>query len=135
MTDVSDVPTEGADTAEQHEVRLAKRARMLEQGIQPYPVSLGITTTIDAVRAAHPELEPEASTGEIVGLAGRIVHMRVTGKLAFISLQAGSGERIQAMISFGEVGEDSYAALKDLVDLGDHLFVSGEVIASKRGEL
>lgn len=135
MTDVSDAPTEGADTAEQHEVRLAKRARMLEQGIQPYPVSLGITTTIDAVRAAHPDLEPEASTGEIVGLAGRIVHMRVTGKLAFISLQAGSGERIQAMISFGEVGEDSYAALKDLVDLGDHLFVSGEVIASKRGEL
>lgn len=135
MTDVSDAPTEGADAAEQHEVRLAKRARMLEQGIEPYPVALGVTTTIDAVRQAHPDLAPEASTGEIVGIAGRIVHMRVTGKLAFISLQSGSGERIQAMVSFGEVGEDSYAALKEFVDLGDHLFVSGEVIASKRGEL
>lgn len=135
MTDVSDAPTEGADAAEQHEVRLAKRARMLEQGIEPYPVALEVTTTIDAVRQAHPDLEPEASTGEIVGIAGRIVHMRVTGKLAFISLQSGSGARIQAMVSFGEVGEDSYAALKDFVDLGDHLFVSGEVIASKRGEL
>ena len=135
MTDVSDAPTEGADAAEQHEVRLAKRARMLEQGIEPYPVSLGVTTTIEAVRQAHPDLEPEASTGETVGLAGRIVHMRVTGKLAFVSLQAGSGERIQAMISFGEVGEESYQELKDFVDLGDHLFVSGEIIASKRGEL
>jgi len=63
------------------------------------------------------------------------VHMRVTGKLAFISLQEGNGERLQAMVSFAEVGEESFEALKDLVDLGDHLFVSGEVIASKRGEL
>jgi len=42
---------------------------------------------------------------------------------------------LQAMVSFAEVGEESFEALKDLVDLGDHLFVSGEVIASKRGEL
>jgi len=64
-----------------------------------------------------------------------VVHMRVTGKLAFISLQEGNGERLQAMVSFAEVGEESFEALKELVDLGDHLFVSGEVIASKRGEL
>jgi lysyl-tRNA synthetase class 2 len=55
--------------------------------------------------------------------------------LAFVSLQEGSGQRLQAMISFGEVGEESYESLKDLVDLGDHLFVEGEVITSKRGEL
>jgi lysyl-tRNA synthetase class 2 len=61
--------------------------------------------------------------------------MRVTGKLAFLSLQEGSGERLQAMVSFAEVGEDSFEQLKDLVDLGDHVFVSGEVVASKRGEL
>ncbi|MEK9602660.1 MAG: lysine--tRNA ligase, partial [Pontimonas sp.] len=51
------------------------------------------------------------------------------------SLQEGSGERLQAMVSFAEVGEESFELLKDLVDLGDHVFVSGEVIASKRGEL
>jgi lysyl-tRNA synthetase class 2 len=61
--------------------------------------------------------------------------MRVTGKLAFLSLQEGSGERLQAMVSFGDIGEDSFERLKDLVDLGDHVFVEGEVIASKRGEL
>jgi lysyl-tRNA synthetase class 2 len=98
-------------------------------------VGVAITTTISAVRASFPELAPEESTGVRVGVAGRVVHMRVTGKLAFLSLQEGSGERLQAMVSFGEIGEDSFELLKDLVDLGDHVFVEGEVIASKRGEL
>ena len=124
MTDSPVPPGEASDSAEQFEVRLQKRARMLEQGVAPYPVSVGVTTTISDVRAKYPELEPEQATGERVGVAGRIVHMRVTGKLAFVSLQGGSGERLQAMISFGEVGEESYESLKDLVDLGDHLFVA-----------
>jgi lysyl-tRNA synthetase class 2 len=135
MTDSPVAPGEAVDSAEQYEVRLQKRLRMLEQGVEPYPVSVGVTTTISAVRAKYPQLEPEQATGETVGIAGRIVHMRVTGKLAFVSLQEGSGQRLQAMISFGEVGEESYESLKDLVDLGDHLFVEGEVITSKRGEL
>ena len=123
------------DIAEQHAVRLAKRERMLAEGIDPYPVGVAITTTISEVRSSFPELAPEESTGVRVGIAGRVVHMRVTGKLAFLSLQEGSGERLQAMVSFGDIGEDSFERLKDLVDLGDHVFVEGEVIASKRGEL
>jgi lysyl-tRNA synthetase class 2 len=108
---------------------------MLAEGIDPYPVGVAITTTISEVRSSFPELAPEESTGVRVGIAGRVVHMRVTGKLAFLSLQEGSGERLQAMVSFGDIGEDSFERLKDLVDLGDHVFVEGEVIASKRGEL
>ncbi len=141
MTDQPESPVEGEDLDEQHAVRLAKRLRMVELGMEPYPVAVPITTTISQVRADHPDLEPEATTRPAiptwvpVGIAGRVVHMRVTGKLAFISLQEGNGERLQAMVSFAEVGEESFEALKELVDLGDHLFVSGEVIASKRGEL
>lgn len=135
MTDAPHVEPNADDIDEQHAVRLGKREQMLAAGLEPFPVSVPVTTTISAVRDAHPDLEPEASTGEVVGIAGRVVHMRVTGKLAFLSLQEGSGERLQAMVSFGEVGEESFELLKDLVDLGDHVFVSGEVIASKRGEL
>lgn len=135
MTDTQEVPSEAVDSAEQYEVRLAKRQRMVDAGLAPYPVAVGITTTISEVRAKYPALEAEAATGDVVGVAGRIVHMRVTGKLAFVSLQQGSGERLQAMVSFGEVGEESFLLLKDIVDLGDHLFVRGEVTASKRGEL
>ena len=135
MTDAPHVEPDADDIDEQHAVRLGKREQMLATGREPFPVSVPVTTTISAVRDAHPDLEPEAATGEVVGIAGRVVHMRVTGKLAFLSLQEGSGERLQAMVSFGEVGEESFELLKDLVDLGDHVFASGEVIASKRGEL
>ena len=135
MNDAPQIEPDAEDIDEQHAVRLGKREQMLESGVEPFPVSVPVTTSISAVRRAHPDLEPEATTGEVVGVAGRVVHMRVTGKLAFLSLQEGSGERLQAMVSFAEVGEESFELLKELVDLGDHVFVSGEVIASKRGEL
>ncbi|HEU4807491.1 MAG TPA: lysine--tRNA ligase [Homoserinimonas sp.] len=136
MTDTSThiEPTE-EELSEQAQVRLAKRERLIESGAGAYPVSLPITTTIAEVRAKYPDLEADATTGDTVALAGRIVHLRNTGKLCFASLQSGDGQRIQAMVSLASVGEDSLALWKELVDLGDHLFVSGEVISSRRGEL
>src|SRR5690606_1008930 len=65
----------------------------------------------------------------------RVVHSRNTGKLCFAALQAGDGSRIQAMVSLAEVGDESLENWKDLVDLGDHVFVTGEVVSSRRGEL
>ncbi|MET4780365.1 lysine--tRNA ligase [Glaciihabitans sp. UYNi722] len=123
------------ELSEQTRVRLGKRERLIESGAEAYPVSLPITTTIPEVRAKYPELETDATTGDIVGLAGRVVHLRNTGKLCFASLQSGDGSRIQAMVSLAEVGQESLDLWKDLVDLGDHLFVFGEVISSRRGEL
>jgi lysyl-tRNA synthetase class 2 len=124
-----------AEASQQMQVRLAKRARLIESGAGAYPVSLPISSTISDTRARFGELEPDATTGETVGLAGRIVNLRNTGKLCFASLQSGDGARIQAMVSLAVVGEQSLEMWKELVDLGDHLFVSGEVVASRRGEL
>lgn len=131
-------PVEGEefeqDLPEQIAVRLAKRERLIAEG-EAYPVSLPITHTIDGVREAYPDLEIDVATGDKVALAGRIVFQRNTGKLCFATLQAGSGTRIQAMLSLDKVGEARLEEWKELVDLGDHVFVSGEVITSKRGEL
>jgi lysyl-tRNA synthetase class 2 len=122
------------DLPEQIAVRLAKRERLNAMG-DAYPVSLPITHTIDGVREAYPNLEIDTATGDKVSLAGRIVFQRNTGKLCFATLQAGSGQRIQAMLSLDKVGETRLEEWKELVDLGDHVFISGEVITSKRGEL
>ncbi|RFA07695.1 lysine--tRNA ligase [Subtercola boreus] len=132
-----DAEAAAADAAanEQQVIRMAKRERMLETGLDPYPVGVAVTTTIPAVRAEYGELAADETTGVTVGLAGRIVHLRNTGKLCFVSLQSGDGTRIQAMVSLGAVGDESLASFKEFVDLGDHLFVSGEVISSRRGEL
>jgi lysyl-tRNA synthetase class 2 len=124
-----------AEVSEQMAVRLEKRQKLIDSGVGAFPVGVAITTTIPEVRAQYPGLEADAVTGVTVGVAGRVVHLRNTGKLCFASLQSGDGERIQAMISLAEVGEESLERWKEFVDLGDHLFVSGEVISSRRGEL
>ncbi|PZF62086.1 lysine--tRNA ligase [Curtobacterium sp. MCBD17_034] len=124
-----------AETSEQRQVRLDKRERLLAAGIEAYPVELGITTTIPAVRAEHADLPSGEETDDVVGLAGRVVHSRNTGKLCFATLQSGDGSRIQAMVSLAEVGDESLARWKEFVDLGDHVFVHGRVISSRRGEL
>jgi lysyl-tRNA synthetase class 2 len=122
------------DLPEQIAVRMAKREKLNELS-DAYPVSLPITHTIEATKAHYPNLEADVSTGDTVALAGRVMFLRNTGKLCFATLQSGTGERIQAMISLDKVGEQELESWKELVDLGDHVFVEGEVITSKRGEL
>ncbi|WP_166874915.1 lysine--tRNA ligase [Salinibacterium sp. ZJ450] len=134
MSETEQAELTEAEVSEQKAVRLAKRERLITEG-DAYPVGVPITTTIPQVRAEYGELEADATTGVTVGLAGRVVHSRNTGKLCFAALQAGDGSRIQAMVSFGEVGQESLDRWKELVDLGDHVFISGEVISSRRGEL
>src|SRR5690606_2205310 len=68
-------------------------------------------------------------------VTGRVMFMRNTGKLCFATLREGDGTELQAMLSLANVGEESLSAWKTDVDLGDHVFVHGEVITSKRGEL
>ncbi len=70
----------------------------------------------------------------MVGVAGRVVFQRNTGKLAFVTVQDGEGTRLQIMLSLAEVGADRLADLKADVDLGDHVFFHGRVGgASRRG--
>lgn len=123
------------EIAEQKQVRLDKRARMLAAGLDPYAIGLEINDSIAAVRARHGELDPDIATGENVALAGRVVLSRNTGKLCFATLQSGDGERLQVMLSLAVVGEESLDRWKEFVDLGDHVHVTGEVITSRRGEL
>jgi lysyl-tRNA synthetase class 2 len=134
-------PPEPSDEeiSEQKAVRLAKRERLIAERTDAaggaYPVRLPITTTIPALRAEYGDLDAGAETGVVAGVAGRVVFSRNTGKLCFATLQAGDGSRIQAMVSLAAVGEESLQSWKELVDLGDHVFVEGQVISSRRGEL
>ncbi|MDD7928560.1 lysine--tRNA ligase [Microbacterium thalli] len=139
----SDAPVSTTDDAdeviEQKAVRLAKRERLLAERTDAaggaYPVGVAVSDTIPALRERYADLEAGAETGVTASVAGRVVFSRNTGKLCFAALQSGDGSRIQAMVSLAEVGEESLQAWKDLVDLGDHVSVTGQVISSRRGEL
>ncbi|WEG09220.1 lysine--tRNA ligase [Microbacterium horticulturae] len=131
--------TDEDDVIEQKAVRLAKRERLIAERVDAaggaYPVTVPVTDTIGALRERFGDLEAGAETGVTAAVAGRIVFSRNTGKLCFASLQAGDGSRIQAMVSLASVGDESLQRWKELVDLGDHVYVRGEVISSRRGEL
>ncbi|WP_456846195.1 lysine--tRNA ligase [Cellulomonas sp. P5_C6] len=132
-TPLSALPAD--DAPEQIRVRREKRERLLAAGVEVYPVGVPRTHTIAQVRAEHPDLEAGQETDDEVGVAGRVVFVRIGGKLCFATLQDGEGNRLQAMFSLDAVGADRLAAFKTDVDLGDHLFVHGRVISSRRGEL
>ena len=134
-TDENSAELELADLPEQMRVRLEKRAAILSSGGQAYPVRVPVTTTIPAVRDKYAHLTAEQESGETVGIAGRVMFLRNTGKLCFAQLQAGTGETIQAMLSFDRIGEAQLDSWKSFVDIGDLVAVVGEVISSKRGEL
>ncbi len=123
------------DLPEQLQVRRQKRLSLLERGIDAYPVSVPVTHSIAQVRTDYAHLEQAEETDDIAGVAGRVVFLRNTGKLCFVAIQDGEGNRLQVMLSHAIVGAESLAAFKADVDLGDHLFAQGKVISSKRGEL
>ncbi|MEB4207591.1 lysine--tRNA ligase [Mycobacterium sp. 94-17] len=123
------------DIPEQYRIRRDKRARLLAEGHDPYPVAVARTHTLAQVRAAHADLPVDTATDDVVGVAGRVIFARNSGKLCFATLQEGDGISLQVMISLDKVGRQSLDAWKTDVDLGDIVYVHGNVISSRRGEL
>jgi lysyl-tRNA synthetase, class II len=123
------------DIPEQFRIRRDKRARLIAEGHDPYPVAVERTHTLAQVRAAYPDLPTDTATDDLVGVAGRVIFARNSGKLCFATLQEGDGTSLQVMISLDKVGQESLDAWKADVDLGDIVYVHGNVISSRRGEL
>lgn len=128
------------EESEQQRIRTQKRADLLAVGVPAYPVAVPRTHTLREVRKEWGHLAAGEETDQVVSVTGRVVFIRNTGKLCFVTLQEGlsyddSGVRLQAMLSLNEVGEQALADWKRVVDLGDFVSVTGRVIASKRGEL
>jgi lysyl-tRNA synthetase, class II len=126
---------EDDDLPEQLRVRRAKYDRLMSDPARaPFPAGVARTASLAEIRAAFPDLAAGTETGRAAGVTGRVIFVRNTGKLCFAMLREGDSE-LQVMISLDRVGDESLAAWKSDVDLGDLVFVHGEVISSKRGEL
>src|SRR5437588_12385803 len=87
-------------------VRREKLDRLRERGVDPYPVTVRRTTTLGGLREQFPDLEADATTGETVAVAGRIVLKRDSGKLCFATIRDGSGD-LQVRLSWELVGTES----------------------------
>ncbi|MEP6852708.1 MAG: lysine--tRNA ligase [bacterium] len=117
------------------QIRRAKYDRLRSDPQRaPFPVGVPRTHTLAQIRAGYLELPADTRTGVEVGITGRVIFARNTGKLCFATLRE-DGVELQAMVSAAEVGPEEIEAWKADVDLGDQVFVQGEVITSRRGEL
>jgi lysyl-tRNA synthetase, class II len=123
------------DLPEQMRVRRDKRARMLAEGVEPYPIGYPRTATLAQIREKYGHLPIDTGSGETASVTGRVIFIRNTGKLCFATLRSGDGTELQAMLSLDRVGPERLEAWKRQIDIGDHVGVSGEVITSRRGEL
>jgi lysyl-tRNA synthetase class 2 len=98
-----------------------------------YPYRFDRDTTAAELRARFGELDAGADTGERFRIAGRVRTTREHGKIAFADLEDASG-RIQLFAQVGIMGEEAFAAFKDL-NVGDIVGVEGEIAMTRRGEL
>lgn len=124
-----------ANLKELRDERLRKLEELKKVGVNPYPAKSNRTHMMGEIVADFAKLEGQAAT-----VAGRIVGIRKFGKLAFIVLKDASGQ-LQLFLRAGDVEstkpEDSQIGLEDLnlLDTGDFLEATGEVIKSKTGEI
>ena len=117
------------------ELRRGKLAEIEKLGQTVYPNQFPASHTIPQIRAKWGEATAETLDAErvTVAIAGRIMAIRVMGKAGFATLQQG-GERLQIYVRLDAVGEQGWALYK-LLDLGDHVGVSGYLFRTRTGEL
>ncbi|TDO54329.1 lysyl-tRNA synthetase class 2 [Kribbella sp. VKM Ac-2527] len=119
---------------EQERIRRAKLDGLVAAGIDPYPVGVPRTETLERIRALHQNLPPDHHTGQEVSATGRVMRLRSHGGLTFALLQDGLTQ-LQVMLTADAVGEEDLGNWHRYVDIGDHVSVTGEVVTSRRGEL
>ncbi len=116
-------------------LRQEKLKQIEALGQQAYPNSYKTTHTVPEIRAKYGEATGEALEAERVNfsVAGRLMAIRGQGKAGFAHLQQ-NGERLQIYVRQDAVGEQGFALYK-LLDLGDHIGVTGYLFRTRTGEL
>jgi lysyl-tRNA synthetase, class II len=116
-------------------LRQDKLSQIAALGQQTYPNQFVASHTLAEVRKQFGEVPAEALEAQrtTVTVAGRLMAIRAQGKAGFAQLQQG-GERLQIYVRLDAVGEQGFQLYK-LLDLGDHIGVSGYVFRTRTGEL
>jgi lysyl-tRNA synthetase class 2 len=121
-------------------LRRAKLDEIEKLGQAAYPNRFPVAGSSSASTIAEIRAEWGESSGEeleakriTAAIAGRIMAIRAQGKAGFATLQQG-GERLQIYVRLDAVGEEGFALYK-LLDMGDHIGVSGYLFRTRTNEL
>ena len=107
--------------------------KLRDLGVNPYPAKL---FPVDNFSKQIKENYKEDEDSQVV-IAGRIMSKRIMGKASFIEVQDFQG-RIQVYLNRDEIcpGEDKSMyneVFKKLLDIGDHIGISGKVLKQELG--
>jgi lysyl-tRNA synthetase class 2 len=118
-----------------YELRREKLKQIEALGQQVYPRKYEFTHTISQILAEYSEKTAEQLENPRVNVrvAGRIMAIRLMGKAGFAHLQQ-DGQRLQIYVKKDAVGDKGFELYK-LLDLGDHIGVSGYLFRTRTGEL
>lgn len=101
-----------------------KRAELEKRGVLAHPYSFDKQHTVAIARERM---------NQTVTTAGRLISLRLHGKVNFGDLQDSTG-RIQVMFREEELGTETFELFKS-IDAGDYVGITGDVMTSKTGEI
>ena len=118
-----------------YELRRQKLKQIEALGQTAYRSKYEFTHTIPQILADYSGKTAEQleSPRVNVRVAGRIMAIRLMGKAGFSHLQQG-GQRLQIYVKKDAVGDAGFELYK-LLDIGDHIGVSGYLFRTRTGEL
>ncbi len=117
------------------DLRREKLKQIEALGHPVYPNSFAASHTLTAIRAEYDTATSETLEKDrvSVAVAGRIMAIRAQGKAGFAVLQQ-NGVRLQIYVRMDAVGEPGFQLYK-LLDMGDHIGVTGYLFRTRTGEL
>ncbi len=110
---------------EEYQTRLGRLNTLKEAGIDAYPAQ--------SEKGANLADAKNLPVDSAVTSSGRLVAMRDMGKLCFAHLKDASG-KMQLAVSEKELGKDRYKFFVKNFDLGDFIWVSGNIFVTHAGE-
>src|SRR3979490_41302 len=118
-----------------YQLRREKLKQLEALGQESYPRRYDFTHTAAQILADYSNKTAEELEASRINVrvAGRILAIGLMGKAGFAQLQQ-DGQRLQAYIKKDAVGEKGFELYK-LLDLGDHIGVSGYLFRTRTGEL
>ncbi len=118
-----------------YKLRLDKLKQIESLGQRLYPSRYEFTHTIPQILEAYLDKTAEQLENPRVNVrvAGRIMAIRLMGKAGFAHLQQ-AGQKLQIYVKKDAVGDKGFELYK-LLDLGDHIGVSGYLFRTRTGEL
>jgi lysyl-tRNA synthetase, class II len=118
-----------------YKLRREKLKRIEALGQPTYRSQYQFTHTLPQILADYlPKTAEQLEDPRVnVRVAGRIMAIRLMGKAGFAHLQQG-GQKLQIYVKKDAVGEKGFELYK-LLDLGDHVGVSGYLFRTRTGEL